>query len=124
MPMHAVLFLHFSKGAMISCPSLNVNKVTGTTLSNLNFRNPCDTFSCANFFCINTLFQINDTLTDLNLSLRAKMAFISSLIHVSQKRICFEKRGPVHLTVRGIPAQDQVCGLYGRFKNSFEAEPL
>lgn len=68
---------------------------------------------------------VNDTLIDaLVLSLRAKMTFKSSLIHVQQKSICFEYCGPMHLTVRGISAKDKVCALYDKFKNSFETEAL
>lgn len=52
------------------------------------------------------------------------MTFKSSLIHVQQKSICFEYCGPMHLTVRGISAEDKVRALYDKFKNSFETEAL
>lgn len=64
---------------------LNINKFAGTTFSNLNFENQ---LKC---FYINNQWQVNDTLIDaLIWSLRAKMTFKSSLIHVSQKSVCFE----------------------------------
>lgn len=67
----------------------------------------------------------NDTLIDaLIWSLRAKMTFKTSLIHVPHKSICFEYCGQMHLTVRGISAKDKVRALYDKFKNSFETEPL
>lgn len=66
-------------------PPLNVNKLTGSTFSNVKFENHL------NCFYITNRIQVNDTLTDaLIWSLRAKMTFKSSLIHVSQKSVCFE----------------------------------